>query len=155
MKLNEIKNKSGATHSIKRVGRGMGSGTGKTAGRGHKGAKARSGSKNQATFEGGQTPIFRRLPKIGFTNKFAKKYATINLGDIQKFIDAKRIDAKSPITIDSLFAAKILNRKMDGLKVLAGGVLKTPVNIVAVKRSKNVEEAVTKAGGTIKANKAK
>jgi len=153
MKLNEIKNNPGATHNSKRVRRGLGSGKGKTAGRGNKGAKARSGTKKQATFEGGQTPIFRRLPKIGFTNKFAKKYATINLGDIQKFIDAKRIDAKSPVTIESLFAAKILNRKLDGLKVLASGELKTAVNIVAVKWSKNVEAAVTKSGGTISANK--
>ncbi|MCL2338374.1 MAG: 50S ribosomal protein L15 [Proteobacteria bacterium] len=153
MKLNELKNKIGATHNSKRVGRGLGSGKGKTAGRGNKGAKARSGTKNQATFEGGQTPIFRRLPKIGFTNKFAKKYATINLGDIQKFIDAKKIDAKSPVTIDSLLAAKILNRKHDGLKVLAAGVIKTPVNIVAVKWSKNVEAAVAKAGGTITVKK--
>jgi len=150
MKLNEIKDNSGARKSIKRVGRGMASGYGKTAGRGHKGAKARSGTKNQATFEGGQTPIFRRLPKVGFNNKFAKKYVTINLGDIQKFADAKKIDAKKEITIDSLNAAKVLNRKMDGLKVLAKGEIKTATNIVAAKWSKTAEEAITKSGGTIK-----
>jgi large subunit ribosomal protein L15 len=150
MKLNILKDKIGATHNTKRVGRGMGSGKGKTAGRGHKGAKARSGTKKQATFEGGQTPIFRRLPKIGFTKLFAKKYAVLNLGDIQKFIDAGRIDAKTPITIDSLFAAKILNRKFDGLKVLGKGEIKTSVQIIAAKWSKSVEEAVTKVGGSIK-----
>ncbi|MDR1207458.1 MAG: 50S ribosomal protein L15 [Rickettsiales bacterium] len=150
MKLNALKDNLGATHNTKRVGRGMGSGKGKTAGRGHKGAKARSGTKKQATFEGGQTPIFRRLPKVGFTNTFAKKYAVLNLGDIQKFVEAGRIDAKNPIGIDSLFAAKILNRKFDGLKVLAKGEIKTAVQIVAAKWSKNVEAAVEKAGGTIK-----
>ncbi|MCL1902456.1 MAG: 50S ribosomal protein L15 [Alphaproteobacteria bacterium] len=150
MKLNALMDNLGARQAKKRVGRGMASGTGKTAGRGHKGAKARSGTKKQATFEGGQTPIYKRLPKIGFNNIFAKKYATINLGDIQKFIDAKRIDAGTPITIDSLFAAKILNRKMDGLKVLGRGEIKTAVNIVAAKWSKPVEDAIAKAGGTIK-----
>ncbi|MCL2330918.1 MAG: 50S ribosomal protein L15 [Proteobacteria bacterium] len=150
MKLNTLKDNSGARKGIKRVGRGMASGYGKTAGRGNKGAKARSGTKNQATFEGGQTPIFRRLPKIGFGNKFAKKYVTINLGDIQKFADAKKIDAKKEITIDSLNAAKVLNRRLSGLKVLAKGEIKTAVNIVAAKWSKAAEEAITKSGGTIK-----
>jgi len=140
----------GARKCAKRVGRGMASGTGKTAGRGHKGQKARAGSRKQATFQGGQMPILRRFPKFGFNNIFAKKYATINLGDIQKFIDAGRIDAKQPITIDSLLALKILNRKHDGLKVLGKGEIKTAVNIVATKWSKAVEDAVTKTGGSIK-----
>ena len=150
MKLNALMDNVGARKGIKRVGRGMGSGYGKTAGRGHKGAKARSGSKQQATFEGGQTPFYRRFPKIGFKNLFAKKYATINLGDIEKFIAAGRIGAKQTITIDSLLGAKILNRKFDGLKVLGKGEIKTAVNIIAVKWSKGAEEAITKAGGTIK-----
>ncbi|MCL1785706.1 MAG: 50S ribosomal protein L15 [Alphaproteobacteria bacterium] len=153
MKLNALMDNFGARKKIKRVGRGMASGTGKTAGRGHKGDKARSGSKNNATFEGGQTPFFRRLPKVGFSNLFAKKYATINLGDIQKFIDAKRIDAKKEISIDSLLSDKILNRKFDGLKILAKGEIKVPVNIIAVKWSAAALEAVTKAGGTIKDGK--
>ena len=150
MKLNALMDNFGARKDIKRVGRGMGSGYGKTAGRGHKGAKARSGTKGQATFEGGQTPIFRRLPKIGFNNPFAKSYATINLGDIERFISDKKIDAKQEINLESLFAAKIINRKLDGLKVLGKGELKSAVNIKAIAWSKSVEVAVKKAGGTIK-----
>ena len=151
MKLNALMDNMGARRGIKRVGRGIGSGYGKTAGRGHKGAKARSGGKQIATFEGGQSPIYRRLPKVGFNNIFAKKFATINLGDIQKFIDSGKIDTKKEITIDSLLATKILNRKLDGLKVLGRGEIKMAVNIIATKWSKSTEAAVTKAGGTIKA----
>ncbi|MCL2538565.1 MAG: 50S ribosomal protein L15 [Alphaproteobacteria bacterium] len=149
MKLNALMDNKGARKGIKRVGRGMASGYGKTAGRGHKGQKARSGAKQQATFEGGQTPFFRRLPKIGFKNPFAKKYATINLADIQKAIDAKRIDASAPITIESLMVAKILNRKHDGLKILGRGEIKSAVKITAVAWSKTVEAAIVKAGGSI------
>lgn len=149
MKLNALMDNTGATHSKKRVGRGIGSGTGKTAGRGHKGQKARSGSRKQATFQGGQMPILRRFPKFGFNNIFAKKYATINLGDIEKFIKSGKIDAKKAITIDSLFDSKILNRKYNGLKVLAKGEIKTAVNIKAIKWSKSAEDAIKKAGGSI------
>jgi large subunit ribosomal protein L15 len=150
MKLNALMDNFGARKKIKRVGRGMASGYGKTAGRGHKGQKARSGAKQQATFEGGQTPFYRRLPKVGFKNPFAKEYAVINLGDIEKFVADGRIDAKKEISIESLMADKILNRKMGGLKILAKGEIKTAVNIVAVKWSKAAEEAITKAGGSIK-----
>lgn len=150
MKLNALMDNKGARASIKRVGRGMASGYGKTAGRGTKGQKARAGSRKQATFQGGQMPILRRFPKYGFTNPFAKHYATINLGDIEKFIVAGKIDAAKEISIDSLMAAKILNRRMSGLKVLAKGEIKTAVNIVAAKWSKAAEEAITKVGGTIK-----
>ena len=131
MKLNALMDNLGARSDVKRVGRGIGSGSGKTSGRGNKGQKARSGSRKQATFQGGQMPILRRFPKFGFNNPFAKEYATINLGDIEKFIAAGKIDAKSPITLESLMAAKILNRKMSGLKVLAKGEIKSSVNIVA------------------------
>ena len=151
MKLNALQDNFGATKSAKRVGRGIGSGSGKTAGRGHKGQKARAGSRKQATFQGGQMPILRRFPKFGFTNPFAKSYATINLGDIEKFIESGKIDAKKEITIDSLIAAKILNRKLGGLKILAKGEINTAVNIVAVKWSKSAEAAIVKAGGSIKA----
>lgn len=151
MRLNALQDNPGAAHSAKRVGRGIGSGSGKTCGRGHKGQKARAGSRKQATFQGGQMPILRRFPKFGFTNIFAKKYAAINLGDIQKFIESGKIDAKKEITLDSLLASRILNRKMDGLKVLAKGEIKAAVNIKAVKWSKAAEEAIVKAGGTIKA----
>ena len=150
MKLNALMDNLGARKSVKRVGRGMASGKGKTCGRGHKGAKARSGTKKQATFEGGQTPIFRRLPKVGFNNPFAKNHITINLGEIQKFIDAGRIDAGKEISLESLMAAKILNRKQDGLKILSKGELKSKINIVAKTWSKAAEEAITKAGGSIK-----
>ena len=150
MKLNSLMDNLGARQTGKRVGRGIGSGLGKTAGRGHKGQRARSGASRSGTFQGGQMQILRRFPKFGFNNPFKKDYATINLCDIQKFIDSKRIDAKKDITIDSLLESKILNRKMSGLKVLAKGELKTAVNVVADKWSKTAEEAIVKAGGSIK-----
>lgn len=151
MKLNALMDNLGARTNVKRVGRGIGSGLGKTSGRGHKGQKARSGSRKQATFQGGQMPILRRFPKFGFNNPFAKEYATINLGDIEKFIASGKIDAKTPITIDTLMAAKIINRTKSGLKVLAKGEIKSKVEIVADKWSKAAEEAIVKAGGSIKA----
>ncbi len=150
MKLNALMDNLGARQGIKRVGRGMASGYGKTAGRGTKGQKARAGSRKQATFQGGQMPILRRFPKYGFTNPFAKRYATINLGDIEKFIASGKIDAKKEITLDSLMDAKILNRAMSGLKILAKGEIKTAVNIVADKWSAAAEKAIVKAGGSIK-----
>ena len=150
MKLNALMDNFGARANVKRVGRGIGSGMGKTSGRGNKGQKSRSGSRKQATFQGGQMPILRRFPKFGFNNPFAKEYVTINLGDIEKFIASGKINAKEPVSIDSLFSAKIVNRKKDGLKVLAKGEIKTAVNIVADKWSKAAEEAIVKAGGSIK-----
>ena len=151
MKLNALMDNFGARKDVKRLGRGMGSGYGKTAGRGNKGQKARSGSRKQATFQGGQMPILRRFPKFGFNNPFAKTYATINLGDIEKFIASGKIDAKKEITLDSLLNAKIINRRLDGLKVLAKGEIKTAVNIIADKWSKTAEAAIVKAGGKIQA----
>lgn len=150
MKLNALMDNKGARQDIKRVGRGMASGYGKTAGRGTKGQKARAGSRKQATFQGGQMPIMRRFPKFGFQNPFAKHYVTINLGDIEKFIASGKIDATKEITIDSLLAAKIINRRLSGLKVLAKGEIKTAVNVVADKWSKAAEAAIVKAGGSIK-----
>ncbi len=150
MKLNALMDNLGARKSIKRVGRGMASGYGKTAGRGHKGQRARSGSRNQSTFQGGQTPILRRFPKFGFNNPFAKTFVTVNLADIQRFIDAGKINAADVITMDSLLNAKIINRKLSGLKILAKGELKTAVKIVADRWSKAAEVAVVKAGGEIK-----
>ncbi|MBO7642708.1 MAG: 50S ribosomal protein L15 [Alphaproteobacteria bacterium] len=150
MKLNALMDNFGARKDTKRVGRGMASGYGKTSGRGNKGQKARAGSRKQATFQGGQMPILRRFPKFGFNNPFHKEYATINLGDIEKFITSGKIDASKEITIDSLLAAKIINRKLDGLKVLAKGEIKSAVNIIADKWSKSAEAAIVKAGGSIK-----
>jgi large subunit ribosomal protein L15 len=155
MKLNALMDNFGARQNATRVGRGMGSGSGKTAGRGHKGQKARSGSRKQATFQGGQMPILRRFPKFGFNNPFAKEYVTINLGDIEKFIASGKIDASAPITIDTLMTAKIINRKMDGLKVLAKGEIKSAVNIVAEKWSKSAEAAIVKALGLGRVGKTK
>ena len=152
MKLNALMDNFGARQNATRVGRGIGSGSGKTAGRGNKGQKARSGSRKQATFQGGQMPILRRFPKFGFNNPFAKEYVTINLGDIEKFIAAGKIDASKDITVDSLMSAKIINRKLDGSKVLAKGEIKTAVNVVADKWSKAAEAAIVKAGGRIKNN---
>ena len=152
MKLNALMDNFGARQNATRVGRGIGSGSGKTAGRGHKGQKARSGSRKQATFQGGQMPILRRFPKFGFNNPFAKEYATINLGDIEQFTAAAKIDAGNAIPLDSLMAAKVINRRLDGLKVLAKGEIRTAVNVVADKWSKAAEEAIVKAGGTIKNN---
>ena len=151
MKLNALMDNFGARADVKRVGRGIGSGVGKTSGRGNKGQKSRSGSRKQATFQGGQMPILRRFPKFGFNNPFAKVYATINLGDIEKFIASGKIDAKSPITMESLMAAKLINRELSGLKILAKGEIKSKVNIVADKWSKAAEAAIVKAGGSIKA----
>ncbi|MBR4475577.1 MAG: 50S ribosomal protein L15 [Alphaproteobacteria bacterium] len=150
MKLNALMDNFGARKDVKRVGRGMASGYGKTSGRGNKGQKARAGSRKQATFQGGQMPILRRFPKFGFNNPFHKEYATINLGDIEKFIAAGKIDASKEITLESLMAAKIINRKLDGLKVLAKGEIKSAINVVADKWSKSAEAAIVKAGGAIK-----
>ncbi|MBR1380613.1 MAG: 50S ribosomal protein L15 [Alphaproteobacteria bacterium] len=150
MKLNALMDNFGARQDVKRVGRGLGSGYGKTAGRGTKGQKARSGSRKQATFQGGQMPILRRFPKFGFNNPFAKEYVTINIGDIEKFIASGKINADETITMESLLAAKIINRKLSGLKVLAKGEIKSSVNIIADKWSKSAEAAIVKAGGTIK-----
>ncbi len=150
MKLNALMDNLGARSNVKRVGRGLGSGMGKTSGRGNKGQKSRSGSRKQATFQGGQMPILRRFPKFGFNNPFAKEYATINLGDIEKFISSGKIDAKQVITMDTLLAAKILNRTMSGLKVLGKGEIKTAVNIIADKWSKSAQAAIEKVGGSIK-----
>ena len=150
MKLNALMDNFGARSDAKRVGRGMASGYGKTAGRGTKGQKARAGSRKQATFQGGQMPILRRFPKFGFQNPFHKEYATINLGDIEKFIASGKIDAKKEITMETLMAAKIINREMDGLKILAKGEIKSAINVVADKWSKAAEAAIVKAGGSIK-----
>ena len=150
MKLNALMDNFGARQDTKRVGRGLASGYGKTSGRGNKGQKARAGSRKQATFQGGQMPILRRFPKFGFNNPFHKEYATINLGDIEKFIASGKIDAKKEITMESLMAAKIINREMSGLKILAKGEIKSAINVVADKWSKAAEAAIVKAGGSIK-----
>lgn len=149
MKLNEIKNNPGSTKKRMRVGRGIGSGKGKTSGRGVKGQKARTGVAVKG-FEGGQMPLHRRLPKIGFNNIFAKEYVTLTLGRLQQAIDSKLIDAKKPIDEATLVSAKVIRRnKKNGVKLLATGELKAKVELKLSAATKGATEAVKKAGGTL------
>ena len=124
MRLNEIRDRDGATKAKKRLGRGIGSGLGKTSGRGVKGQKARTGVAIKG-FEGGQMPLHRRLPKRGFNNIFAKKYNELNLGRIQAAVDSGRLDGKKPITVDALKDAGLIRRTKDGVRLLGHGELKT------------------------------
>jgi large subunit ribosomal protein L15 len=149
MKLNDLRDNEGATHSKKRLGRGIGSGSGKTAGRGVKGQKARSGVAVNG-FEGGQMPLYRRLPKRGFNNIFAKSYNIVSLGRIQTAIDAKKLDAKETVTLDALIKAGVIRRAKDGLRLLADGELKAKVAIEVSGASKAAIEKVEKAGGSVK-----
>ena len=148
MKLHELRDNPGATKKRKRVGRGPGSGTGKTAGRGIKGQKSRSGVAINA-YEGGQMPLYQRLPKRGFSKPNRKEFAVVNLGLIQKFIDAGKIDAKSEITEDALVASGLVRRKLDGVRVLAKGEVSAKLNITVTGASKAAVEAVEKAGGSL------
>ena len=149
MKLNEISDNSGATKNAKRVGRGVGSGTGKTSGSGHKGQKARSGVSING-FEGGQMPIHRRLPKRGFNNVFRKKYALVNLGRLQDAVDAGKLDASKPVDALALIGAGVIAKSRDGVRILAKGALTTKkVEIHAAGASKAAIEAVEKMGGKI------
>jgi large subunit ribosomal protein L15 len=148
MKLNELHDNPGATRKKKRVARGPGSGKGKTAGRGIKGQKSRSGVALNA-YEGGQMPLYMRLPKRGFNNIFAKSYAVINLGLLQKFIDAGKIDAAGEITEDVLVASGLVRRKLDGVRLLGKGALTAKVTMSIAGASQSAVEAIEKAGGTI------
>lgn len=148
MKLHELHDNDGATKSRKRIGRGAGSGTGKTGGRGIKGQKSRSGVAIKA-YEGGQMPLYQRLPKRGFNKPNRKAYAVVNLGLIQKFIDAGKLDAKSEITEDALVASGLVRRKRDGVRVLAKGDFSAKVTLNVTGASKSAVAAVEKAGGTI------
>ena len=148
MKLHELHDNEGATRKKKRIGRGPGSGKGKTGGRGIKGQKSRSGVAING-YEGGQMPLYQRLPKRGFNKPNRKSYAVVNLGLIEKFIGAKKLDAKAEINEDILVASGLVRRKLDGVRVLAKGELKSKVNLVVTGASKAAVEAVTKAGGTL------
>lgn len=149
MKLNAISDNPGATKNRKRVGRGIGSGTGKTSGSGHKGQKARSGVSING-FEGGQMPIHRRLPKRGFNNIFRKNYVEVNLGRLQTAIDAGKLDASKPIDIAALLDAGVISKSRDGIRILAKGELKAKkVEIHAAGASKAAITAVEAAGGNI------
>ncbi|MDR7146821.1 50S ribosomal protein L15 [Rhizobium sp. BE258] len=148
MKLNEIKDNEGSTHSRKRLGRGIGSGSGKTGGRGVKGQKSRSGVAING-FEGGQMPIYRRLPKRGFNNIFKADYVVVSLERIQAAVDAGKLDAKQTVDAAALKAAGVIRRAKDGVRVLSGGELKAKVKIEVAGASKSAVEKIEKAGGSI------
>ncbi|WP_421723948.1 50S ribosomal protein L15 [Bauldia sp.] len=149
MKLNDIADNYGATKSRVRVGRGIGSGKGKTAGRGVKGQKSRSGVAIKG-FEGGQMPLHRRLPKRGFTNIFSKNFNEVGLGRIQQAIDAGKLDAGQPVTVEVLKTAGVVRRERDGVRLLANGELKASVTFEIAGASKAAVAAVEKAGGSVK-----
>ena len=149
MKLNEIRDNPGAHYRAKRVGRGIGSGKGKTSGRGGKGQTARSGVRIKG-FEGGQMPLHRRLPKRGFNNVFALEFVEINLDRLQQAIDAKQLDTGAVINAESLVKARVLRRAKDGVRLLGRGEIKAKVNIEVHGASKSAVAAVEKAGGTVK-----
>ena len=148
MKLNELHDNPGATRGKKRVARGPGSGKGKTAGRGIKGQKSRSGVAINA-YEGGQMPLYMRLPKRGFNKPNRKEFAVLNLGLIQKFVDAGKLDASAEITEEALVASGLVRRRRDGVRVLAKGELTAKLNLSVTGASKSAVEAVEKAGGTL------
>lgn len=148
MKLNEIRDNAGARTNRKRVGRGIGSGTGKTSGSGHKGQKARSGVSING-FEGGQMPIHRRLPKRGFNNIFRKQYVVINVGALQGAVDAKKIDAKKTVDTAALKAAGLVTKAKDGIRLLGNGEISAKLNIEVAGASAGAIAAVEKAGGSV------
>ncbi len=148
MKLNELRDNPGATKKPKRVGRGPGSGTGKMGGRGIKGQKSRSGVAIKG-YEGGQMPLYQRLPKRGFNKPNRREYAVVNLGLIQKFIDAGKIDAGHDITEDALIASGLVRRKRDGIRVLSKGEFTSKAYLAVTGASKGAIEAVEKAGGKL------
>ncbi len=148
MRLNELAPNPGARKEKKRVGRGIGSGTGKTSARGHKGQRARSGTATRA-FEGGQMPVYRRLPKRGFTNPFKKEFAPLNLDRLQAAVDAGRLDASKTVDLPALRAAGLIGKRKDGIRLLARGELKVAITLEVDSASKAAAEAVEKAGGKV------
>jgi large subunit ribosomal protein L15 len=149
MKLSEIADNPGSRKKRMRIGRGIGSGKGKTSGRGGKGQTARSGVRIKG-FEGGQMPLHRRLPKRGFNNIFRLDFVEINLDRLQEAIDSKLVDAGATINAESLVKARVLKRARDGVRLLGRGELKAKINIEVHGASKSAIEAVEKAGGTVK-----
>lgn len=148
MKLNEIKDNEGARHRKMRIGRGIGSGKGKTGGRGGKGQTARTGVRING-FEGGQTPIHRRLPKRGFTNIHRHEYEVINLSSIQKAVDAGKLDTKKPVDLEALKKAGLVRKAAVEVKLLAKGALTAKVNLQVNYASAAATSAVEKSGGTV------
>jgi large subunit ribosomal protein L15 len=153
MKLHELRDNPGATKKRTRVGRGPGSGKGKMGGRGIKGQKSRSGVAING-YEGGQMPLYQRLPKRGFNKPNRKAYAVVNLGLIQKFVDAGKLDASAAITEEALVASGLVRRSLDGIRVLAKGDVTSAVNLEVTGASKAAVEAVEKAGGSLKVTSA-
>ena len=147
MKLNKLRDNEGATKNRIRVGRGIGSGKGKTCGRGQKGQKSRSGVAVNG-FEGGQMPIYRRLPKRGFKNPFAKEFAVVNLDTIQKAVDAGKLNAAA-IDVAALMNAGVISKELDGVRLLARGAITSSVTISVNSASKAAVAAVEKAGGKV------
>ncbi len=148
MKLNELRDNPGASPSKKRVARGPGSGKGKTAGRGIKGQKSRSGVAINA-YEGGQMPLYMRLPKRGFNKPNAKHFAVINLGILQKFIEAGKIDLSQPVTEETLVASGLVRRRLDGVRLLAKGEVTSAVKLTVTGASQAAVDAIQKAGGSV------
>ena len=148
MKLNELRDNAGATKKRMRVGRGPGSGKGKMGGRGIKGQNSRSGVAIKS-YEGGQMPLYMRLPKRGFNKPNRKAFAVVNLGLIEKFITEGKLDASAVITEDALIASGLVRRKLDGVRVLAKGEITTKVTLQVTGASKSAVEAIEKAGGSI------
>ena len=148
MKLSDLRDNAGARKPRRRVGRGIGSGKGKTAGRGGNGQTARSGVAIKG-FEGGQMPLHRRLPKRGFTNIFRKRFNELNLERVQQAIDAGKLDAAALIDVEALVAAGVLRRAKDGVRLLGGGELKAKVNLAVAGASKSAVAAVESAGGSV------
>ncbi len=148
MKLHDLRDNPGAVRKARRVGRGPGSGKGKTAGRGAKGQKSRSGVAING-YEGGQMPLYQRLPKRGFNKPNRRKYALVNLGILQKFIDAGKIDAEEVITEDVLVKSGIVRRRLDGVRVLAKGELSSRVDLRVTGVSVSARKAVEEAGGSL------
>lgn len=149
MKLNELSDNPGASKNRMRVGRGIGSGKGKTGGRGVKGQKARTGVAIKG-FEGGQMPLHRRLPKRGFHNPFSVDYNEINVGRIQQAIDAGKLDSSAPVTIESLIAAGLVSKARDGVKILGQGEIKAKLAFEVAAASKGAIAAIEGAGGSVK-----
>lgn len=148
MKLNQLSDNQGAVKSRKRVGRGPGSGTGKTGGRGLKGQKSRSGVAIKG-YEGGQMPIYMRLPKRGFNVPNPKRYAVINLGLVQKFIELKKLKIDNSITEDALILSGLVTRKFNGVRILAKGKITSKIDLVVTGASRAAVKAVEEAGGTV------
>ncbi|MGA0594895.1 50S ribosomal protein L15 [Enterovirga sp. CN4-39] len=148
MRLNEIRDNEGATKNRMRVGRGIGSGKGKTGGRGVKGQKARTGVSIKG-FEGGQMPLHRRLPKRGFNPPNQRQLNEVNLGRIQTAVDAGKLDASAPVTVETLVAAGVLSKPRDGVKILGSGELSAKLTFQVAGASKSALEAIERAGGSV------